>query len=81
MGFRFRKSIKIFPGFRLNFGKKSASISIGGKGFKKTYSTTGKVTTSIGIPGTGISYVDTKKRKKKEYALTLISKVKHTLFL
>ena len=35
---------------------KSASISIGPKGFKKTFSTSGRVTTTVGIPGTGLSY-------------------------
>ena len=55
MSWRFRKSIKIAPGVRINFGKSSTSLSIGGKGFHRTYSSTGRVTDSIGIPGTGIS--------------------------
>jgi hypothetical protein len=29
--FRFRRSIKLFPGVRWNFGKKSSSLSIGGR--------------------------------------------------
>lgn len=57
MAFRFRKSMKVMPGVRLNFGKSSASISIGPKGAKKTISTTGRTTASVGIPGTGISYI------------------------
>lgn len=56
MGMRFRKSKKIAPGVRLNLSAKSASISIGPKGFKKTFSTSGRVTTTVGIPGTGLSY-------------------------
>ena len=32
MGLRFRKSFKIAPGVKLNFGKKSQSITFGGKG-------------------------------------------------
>lgn len=56
MGFRFRKSVKIAPGVRMNLGKKSASVSVGGKGFRKTYSTSGRKTTSASIPGTGLSY-------------------------
>lgn len=56
MGFRFRKSKKILPGVTLNLNKKSASISIGPKGFRQTFSTTGKKTTTVGVPGTGISY-------------------------
>lgn len=32
MGLRIRKSVKIAPGVRMNFGTKSGSVSIGGKG-------------------------------------------------
>ena len=32
MGFRFRKSFKIAPGVKLNFGKKSTSVSVGTRG-------------------------------------------------
>lgn len=64
MGLRFRKSVKIAPGVRVNMGKKSASISVGTKGAHHTISTTGKRTTSVGIPGTGISHVTTTSSKK-----------------
>ena len=64
MGMRFRKSKKIAPGVRLNLSAKSASISIGPKGFKKTFSTSGRVTTTVGIPGTGLSYSTSKKRAR-----------------
>ncbi len=56
MGFRFRKSFKIAPGMRLNVGKKSASFSFGGKGVRHTISSTGRRTSSIGIPGSGLYY-------------------------
>ncbi len=56
MGFRFRKSIKILPGLKINLthkgissasiGKPGASVNIGKKGTR----------TSIGIPRTGVSY-------------------------
>lgn len=61
MGMRFRKSKKIAPGVRVNLNAKSASISIGPKGFKKTFSTNGRTTTTVGIPGTGLSYSTSKK--------------------
>ena len=61
MGFRFRKSISLGKGLKLNIGTKSASISAGTKGVRKTISTTGRETTTFSIPGTGISYVDSKK--------------------
>jgi hypothetical protein len=56
MGFRFRKSMKILPGVRLNLNAKSASVSFGPRGLKHTISTTGRRTTTVGIPGSGISY-------------------------
>jgi hypothetical protein len=32
MGFRFRRSIKIFPDICINLGKRSTSVSVGGRG-------------------------------------------------
>lgn len=63
--FRFRKSIKIAPGVKLNFNKKSSSITFGGKGAHYTVNSNGKRTTSVGIPGTGLSYVDTQTKSNK----------------
>lgn len=57
MGFRFRKSFKVAPGVKLNIGKKSAGVSVGGKGFRTSVSSSGRKTTSVGVPGTGLSYV------------------------
>ena len=53
--FRFRRSIKVLPGVRWNFGKRSSSISLGGRGFHYTIGTHGTHTT-VGLPGTGLSY-------------------------
>ena len=64
MGLRFRKSISIIPGVKLNFGKSGMSVSTGVPGFRKTFHTSGRVTTSVGIPGTGLSYVTTKNRNR-----------------
>ena len=44
---------------KLNLGKKSAGVSVGGKGFRTSFSTSGRKTTSVGVPGTGLSYVST----------------------
>jgi len=65
MGLRFRKTISILPGVRLNLGKSSASVSVGVPGFRKTFNTKGQVTTTVGLPGTGLYYVDTKNPKKE----------------
>lgn len=64
MGLRFRKSFKIAPGVRLNVSKKSTSLSFGGKGMRYSINSKGKRTTSIGIPGTGLSYVSTSSSGK-----------------
>ena len=66
MGLRFRKSIKLAPGVRLNLGKKSAGVSFGGKGVRHTISTTGRRTTTVGIPGSGLSYSHTSGGKKSK---------------
>lgn len=66
MGLRFRKSVKIAPGVRLNISKKSVGISAGVKGYRKSINSSGRVTTSIGVPGTGVSYVKTENLKSKK---------------
>lgn len=55
MGLRFRRSIKLVPGVRLNIGLRRASLSIGGKGFTYNVGSTGSRVT-VGIPGSGLSY-------------------------
>lgn len=66
MGLRFRKSFKVAPGVRVNVGKKSVGVSVGGKGYRTSINSSGRVTTSVGVPGTGLSYVDTKNVNSKK---------------
>lgn len=61
MGLRFRKSVSLCKGVKLNFSKTGMSVSLGTRGYHKTISTSGRVTTTVGLPGTGIYYTDTKK--------------------
>lgn len=68
MGFRFRKSIKVAPGVRATIGKKSASISVGTKGARYTVNTSGRKTTTVGVPGTGLSHVSTSSSSKRKGA-------------
>ena len=75
MGFKFRKSIKIAPGIKLNFNKKSTGVTFGGKGVKYTHNSKGKQTKSLGIPGTGLYYTtttggNTKKKSGKSTKTT-----------
>lgn len=66
MGLRFKKSIKLGKGVKLNLGKKSAGISFGGKGHSTSINSKGRMTNTIGIPGTGLSYTSTVGGKKSK---------------
>lgn len=57
MGFRFRKSINLGGGFRVNLSKSGVGYSWGTKGVRFTKTAKGKRRTTLSIPGTGISYV------------------------
>jgi hypothetical protein len=58
MGLRFRRSIKLLPGVRLNLSKSGVSTSVGVRGAHVTLGH-GKVRETVGIPGTGLSYTET----------------------
>jgi len=62
--FRIRRSVKILPGVRWNFGSKSTSLSIGGRGAHYTFGSSGSRFTA-GIPGTGLSYTDIHSSHKR----------------
>lgn len=56
MGFKFRKSIKILPGVRVNVSNKGvSSVSVGKRGAKVNIGKKG-VRNTVGIPGSGLSY-------------------------
>ncbi len=64
MGIRFRKSFSFGKLLKLNVGKSGiTSVSIGIPGLRQTLGRKRR-TTTIGIPGTGISYVRKSKRRK-----------------
>lgn len=67
MGFRFRKSVKIAPGVKVNLGKRGASVTVGNK-FARTTFGKNRTTVSSSIPGTGISYSKqiTKRNKRPQ---------------
>ena len=56
MGWRYRRSIKIFPGLKMNLSKSGTSFSLGRPGATLNVGKRG-VRSTLGIPGTGISYV------------------------
>ena len=55
MSMRFRKSVKICKGVKVNFSKSGASLSLGGRGHGVTFGGRG-TRAHVGIPGTGLSY-------------------------
>jgi len=65
MPFRFRKSIKLGKGLRLNVGKSGISTSIGRRGHTVNVGKRG-VKQTVSIPGTGISHTTGTRRKKKK---------------
>ncbi|MFO3717345.1 DUF4236 domain-containing protein [Anaerococcus sp. ENR1011] len=56
MGIRYRKSINLGKGFRINMSKTGPGFSWGGKGFRITRTANGNIRGSAYIPGTGIGY-------------------------
>ncbi len=59
MPMRFRRSIKISKGVRLNVSKSGFGVSAGGRGARYSVHSSGRRTTSVGIPGSGVGFVST----------------------
>lgn len=55
MGFRFRKSVSLGKGVRLNFSKRGIGVSVGVRGARWSIGPSGPRVT-LGIPGTGLYY-------------------------
>jgi hypothetical protein len=64
MGLRFRKSVKLPGGFRVNLGSHGLGWSWGVPGYRVSHSATKRTRTTSSIPGTGISYVSESSAKK-----------------
>jgi Protein of unknown function (DUF4236) len=61
MGYlRARRSIKLGPGVKLNLNKRSMGLTVGGRGAHYSVNTRGTRTKTVGIPGSGLSYIDRK---------------------
>jgi hypothetical protein len=54
MGFRFRKSINIIPGVRLNLSNGAPSLSVGPRGASVSFGSRGTYA-NLGLPGTGLT--------------------------
>lgn len=58
MSMRFRKSIKLGGGTKLNLSKSGVGVSTGVKGFRVSTNTSGRSRVTSSLPGTGLSYVN-----------------------
>lgn len=75
MGFRHHRSVKIFPGVKINFNKTGHSITIGGKYAHTTINKKrGTVTQSYNVPIKGLSYSETTKLNTKTDTKTTVKK-------
>lgn len=56
MGMKFRKSINLGGGTKLNLSKSGVGLSTGVKGFRVSKNTSGRSRVTASLPGTGLSY-------------------------
>jgi len=72
MGFRFRKSVRLGKGLRLNFSSRGVGISTGIKGLRFGVGPSGARITA-GIPGTGLYYEKRLGSSKRKHRASVIS--------
>lgn len=64
MSITFRKSFRVAPGVRVNIARRSWSVTVGPRnGPKRTWSSTGRRTTSLDLPG-GLGWRTTSRRRR-----------------
>lgn len=68
MAYRYRKSIRIAKGVKVNLTKTGVGMTVGGRGAHYSVHSSGRHTASVGIPGTGLSYVSSHKTSTKTAA-------------
>jgi tetratricopeptide (TPR) repeat protein len=65
MGFRVQKSFRIAKGVRLNLSKTGIGLSVGVPGARYSVHSSGRRTTSLGVPGSGVRYQKTTRGGKR----------------
>jgi Protein of unknown function (DUF4236) len=63
VGYRYRKSINLGGGLRINLSKSGVGWSVGGRGYRYTKSPRG-YTRTTSSPGTGLSYVKQRSTRR-----------------
>lgn len=79
MGFRFRKSINLGGGLRINLSKSGVGYSWGTKGYRVTRSARGTTTRTVSIPGTGISYSHTNGKSRRKSGNATYNRQNHQI--
>jgi tetratricopeptide (TPR) repeat protein len=72
MPMRFRRSVKLAPGLRLNVSKSGLGLSAGTRGARYSVHSSGRRTTSVGIPGTGLGFVSTSTGRTRSRGRTSV---------
>ena len=70
MGLRFRKSIGLGHGFRINISKSGVGYSWGTRGFRITKTSNGRIRKTYSLYGTGLSYVEEYAPRKRNAQTT-----------
>ena len=81
MGFRFRRRLRLFPGLSINFSKQGlSSLSIGrpGASINVPLARDGGTRTTVGIPGTGLSWTEEASSKPSQPSADLPDTEIHT---
>lgn len=65
-GLRFRRSLRLLPGLRLNLTKSGSSVSLGEPGASLNLGHDGGKRVTVGLPGTGLSYRETIRRGRRQ---------------
>ncbi|WHY65638.1 DUF4236 domain-containing protein [Neobacillus sp. SuZ13] len=81
MGFRYKKSLNLGGGVRLNAGKNGIGISAGTKGLRISHGADGKTRVTASIPGTGISYQETVGSKKQNRKVIIFINLQLVCFM
>lgn len=53
---RFRRTVGLGGGIRLNVTKRGVGASVGRRGLRRSWHSTGRRTSTVGLPGTGLSW-------------------------
>jgi hypothetical protein len=60
-----RKSFKVMPGVRMTVTPRGVGMSAGTRGARVSMHSSGRVTKTVGVPGSGMSYVSTSTARKR----------------